>query len=103
MSTSTEKAIEDQIKSHKVFLFVKTYCPHCKGAREALKAAGVDFKVEEIDLRPEHDMKEIQNILEKITGARSVPRIFINGTCIGGESDLKEKYVQTGRITELCH
>jgi len=98
----TKEQIEELVKEHKVFLFVKTFCPHSKAAREALTAAGVDFQVKEIDLLTETEMNHIQDTLMDITGARSVPRVFINGKCIGGNSDLQEKYVQTGKIKELC-
>ena len=35
------------------------------------------------------DGNAIQDYLQSITGARSVPRVFINKKCIGGGSDVK--------------
>ena len=43
------------------------------------------LKIMEIDNNPEMD--KIQDYMRKRTGARSVPRIFIKGECIGGGSD----------------
>lgn len=38
------------------------------------------------------DGEEYQKILEEITGARTVPRVFVNGECLGGGSDVKKMY-----------
>jgi glutaredoxin 3 len=63
--------VEAQIKSDKVVVFSKTYCPYCKMAKEALNNAGLkNFLVIELDTRD--DGAEIQDILQGITGARSV-------------------------------
>ncbi len=35
------------------------------------------------------DCNAIQDYLLSITGARSVPRVFINGKCIGGGSEVR--------------
>jgi glutaredoxin len=58
MTSATHKAVVDLADSHRVFLFVKSNCPHSRAAREALKAAKVNFQVKEIDTLPEKDMKE---------------------------------------------
>ena len=99
--TDIRSQIDQLVKSHKVFLFVKTHCPHSRAAREALTQAGVDYQVQEIDLLPEIEMRALQDCLQDITGARTVPRVFIHGHCIGGNSDLQQNYVQTGKISQL--
>ena len=66
--------VEAQIKSDKVVIFSKTYCPFCKKAKQAFTDAGLkNFLVIELDSRD--DGSEIQDILLGITGARSV-RIY---------------------------
>ena len=50
----------------------------------AIEAAKI--KIFEIENEP--DMTEIQSYMAQITGARSVPRIFIGGQCIGGGDDI---------------
>lgn len=35
------------------------------------------------------DCSAIQDYLLKLTGARSVPRVFINGKCVGGGSETR--------------
>jgi glutaredoxin len=46
-------------------------------------------------------MKAAQDHFEKATGAMTVPRVFMEGVCIGGNSDFQKLYVQSGRINEL--
>ena len=44
-------------------------------------------KMEVIELEKRPDMSEIQSYLRDLTGASSVPRVFIAGKCIGGGDD----------------
>lgn len=37
--------------------------------------------------RPRSDGAAIQDYLLELTGARSVPRVFVDGVCIGGGDD----------------
>ena len=68
---SKKEWVEAQIKSNKVVVFSKTYCPYCKMAKESLSQAGLkDYLIIELDTRDDGD--EIQDILKGITGARSV-------------------------------
>lgn len=39
-----------------------------------------------------NDGIDLQNALEKMTGARTVPRVFINGTFVGGSSVIEKLY-----------
>lgn len=43
---------------------------------------------------------DIQNVLGEITGARSVPRVFIDGKFIGGGDDTVAK-AATGELKQL--
>jgi len=63
-------------------MFSKTSCSFCTKAKEALKSVGASFEVMEIENRS--DMAAIQDYLKTLTGARSVPRVFINGKFYGG-------------------
>ncbi|VDK87741.1 unnamed protein product [Litomosoides sigmodontis] len=71
-----------------VVVFSKTYCPYCQNAKRALSTFQIrddSYKIIELDER--EDCDKIQDILLKITGARSVPRVFVGGKCIGGCDD----------------
>ena len=46
------------------------------------------------------DGDAIQDYLKKITGARSVPRVFIGGKCIGGGSETRSLQDQ-GKLVPL--
>jgi len=45
-----------------------------------------------IELDDREDAQEIQDVLGEITGARTVPRVFLNGECLGGGTDVKKLY-----------
>ena len=68
-------------------IFSKSYCPHCKATKELLKQKNVAFEVIELDQEPKG--ADMQNILEKISGQRTVPNIYINSEHFGGNSDLQ--------------
>jgi glutaredoxin 3 len=80
------KYVDGLIKLHKVVVFSKTYCPYCVKAKNVLS----NYKINDlvvIELENRDDADDIQDYLMKITGARTVPRVFINGKCIGGGDD----------------
>merc|ERR1712078_187539 len=74
--------VDEAIAANKVVVFSKTTCPFCTKAKSALRSIGAEFEVYEIERRP--DCSEIQDYLREKTGARSVPRVFINGQFYGG-------------------
>lgn len=87
MSQQTIAQVEDLIKTKKVFVASKTYCPYCTAAKRLIEDVYPEAYVLELDTIDNGD--EIQNILAKITGQRTVPNIFINEKHIGGNSDLQ--------------
>jgi glutaredoxin 3 len=40
-----------------------------------------------VQLDREEDGAAYQDVLQEMTGARTVPRVFINGKCIGGGNE----------------
>ncbi|KAF8838698.1 putative glutaredoxin [Paxillus ammoniavirescens] len=83
--------VEDKIKSHKIVVFSKTNCPYCKATKSYFANNYPTEEVEVVELDTRDDGSAIQDYLLQKTGARSVPRTFINGQCIGGNSDLQER------------
>lgn len=74
-------------------------CPFCKKAKELLKDNYLDFNEYDIS----HDEENIRKKLGKkfnIQGYVTVPQIIINGTRIGGYSDLKE-IVKDGKLCDF--
>lgn len=68
-----------------VVVFSKTTCPYCVKAKRALESVGAKYAVMELDTRA--DGGAIQAELAAMTGARTVPRVFVKGRCIGGGDD----------------
>ncbi|CDJ37810.1 glutaredoxin, putative [Eimeria tenella] len=78
--------VDSLVNGHKVTIFAKTHCPYCQAAIAALRSLNVsDMHVEQIENNPH--CNAIQDYLKEKTGARSVPRVFINGTFFGGGDD----------------
>lgn len=104
-----QKFVDDKVAQNKVMVFSKSYCPFCKMAKEALGETGVKYGLVELDERGTvclihcshlltlftlvvnytDDCAAIQDYLLQLTGARSVPRVFIGGKCIGGGSETR--------------
>ncbi|ALC40943.1 Grx-1 [Drosophila busckii] len=84
--------IREIIANNKVVIFSKSYCPYCSMAKEQFRKLDVKMTIVELDYRPDGD--EIQAVLGEMTGARTVPRCFINGKFVGGGTDVKRLYEQ---------
>ncbi|XP_026803058.1 glutaredoxin 2 isoform X5 [Pangasianodon hypophthalmus] len=65
--------IQDVVSHNCVVIFSKTTCPYCKMAKNVFNQIGATYKV---------------------------PRVFINGQCIGGGSDTRQLHEQ-GKLLPL--
>ena len=75
--------------------------PYCTKAKDVLAKYPLDNnKVEIIEIEKRPDCSEIQSYLRDLTGASSVPRVFIGGQCIGGGDDAARADVN-GRLLPL--
>ena len=92
-----EAFIKETIKAHPVVIFSKFYCPYCIMATSAFKSINVNYH--EVQIFGRSDCSLLQDVLLKMTGERTVPRVFIHETCIGGGSEtnalLKEKKLKS--------
>ncbi|XP_054919735.1 uncharacterized protein [Dermacentor andersoni] len=82
--------IEQTLENSPVVIFSKSYCPFCRKAKQVFDELHVSYVAVELDGRA--DASEIQNVLRQMTGASTVPRVFVNKQCLGGCSDLEEMY-----------
>ncbi|XP_026873929.2 glutaredoxin 2 [Electrophorus electricus] len=97
-STGYAQFVQDVVSHNCVVIFSKTTCPYCKMAKNVFNEIGATYKVVELD---EHkDGRQLQDTLAQMTGARTVPRVFINGQCIGGGSDARQLHHQ-GKLLPL--
>ncbi|XP_005382291.1 PREDICTED: glutaredoxin-1 [Chinchilla lanigera] len=81
--------VNSKISPGKVVVFIKPTCPYCKKTQEILRQ--LPFKeglLEFVDITATSNTDEIQDYLQQLTGARTVPRVFLGRDCIGGCSDL---------------
>jgi len=73
------------IKQDRVVIFSKSTCPYCWDAKKVFDKLGQKYVTIELNQHPQGS--QIQDILLGMTGARTVPRVFVDGKCIGGGSD----------------
>ncbi|KAK0051339.1 glutaredoxin-1 [Biomphalaria pfeifferi] len=87
--------VDSKIAGKKVMIFSKQSCPYCTKAKNTFSKylgnalSEADYEVLEIDELS--NCSAIQDYLQKLTGARSVPRVFINQKFVGGGDDVVAK------------
>lgn len=67
----------------KVKVYTGAMCPYCVQAKRLLKNKGVEFEEVRID-----QSDDLRVEMEKLSGRRSVPQIFIGETHVGGFDDM---------------
>jgi len=87
-AAGVKQRIDGLLEENGVVVFSKTWCPYCTKAKALLQAEGVRFASVELDLMPQDEADEMQTTLGQMTGARTVPRIFSRGECLGGCDDI---------------
>lgn len=96
-----QEFVVNKIKGDKVVLFMKPTCPYCVMAKDVMSK--YKFKpghLEFIDISGRSDMSNLQDYFLEITGARTVPRVFIGEECVGGGSDVAEMD-KSGKLKEM--
>ena len=83
---SLEDEVDKFINSTNIVMFSKTTCGFCMMAKSILNKYSDNYGVMEINKRS--DGYKIQNYLYKKTGSETVPQIFIDGSYIGGCTDI---------------
>ena len=74
-----------------VIVWSKYNCPYCDQAKALLKDRGIPFEERKIG-----DGYTKEELLEAVPNARTVPQIIINGTSIGGFTELRKYIDETG-------
>lgn len=69
----------------KVVIYTTDYCPFCVRAKALLRSKRADFN--EIDVT--HD-ERLQTEMQRLSGRRTVPQIFIDGKSVGGFDDIRQ-------------
>jgi glutaredoxin 3 len=66
-----------------VIIYTTAYCPYCIRAKQLLSKKSIDFREVNVEGR-----QELRSWLQKRTGQRTVPQVFVNGRALGGFSDI---------------
>merc|ERR1712216_743786 len=79
------------INTNRIAVISKSTCPFCRRVNSLFdnirSEHGTPFAVMEINELAPNEMNEIQDHMKRITGGRSVPRVFIDGKFVGGCDD----------------
>jgi len=67
-----------------VIIYSTLTCPYCIKARQLLESKSVDYQEVRIDKHPEL----VAEVIEKSSGQKTVPQIFIGDYHVGGCDDL---------------
>ncbi|CEI65969.1 hypothetical protein FVEN_g4615 [Fusarium venenatum] len=86
MSQASTK-VQQLIDNNSVVVFSKSYCPYCKQTKKTLDDLNTEYELLELD--EVSDGSALQDALEKISGQRTVPNVYIKQQHIGGNSDLQ--------------
>ena len=81
--------VNSKIQSGRLVVFIKPTYPYCRRTQELLSQ--LPFKqglLECVDITANGNTTEIQDYLQQLTGARTVPQVFIGKECIDGCTDL---------------
>ena len=67
----------------RVIIYTTNYCRYCVGAKAFLRSKAIEF--EEVDVT---DDPARRAEMERLSGRRTVPQIFIDGQSFGGYDDI---------------
>ncbi|XP_052799608.1 uncharacterized protein LOC128231168 [Mya arenaria] len=98
MGSPEAEFVQKTISNNSVVIFSKTTCPYCRSTKRVFSELGVEPQVFELDRR--EDGVRVQSILGEMTGAHTVPRVFIHGKCVGGNSETQTLY-KSGNLAEM--
>lgn len=99
-------AIQSLIKSARVIVFSKTYCPYCTKVKGLFDELGVEYRAVELDEGAievegkQYPGDELQGSIAKTYNHRTVPAVFVNGTFVGGCDDTFAAR-KSGKLAEL--
>lgn len=97
--------VANAMASHpgKVVMFALSWCEFCWSVRKLLDRIGTPFVAIELDspaFRIVHDVPKIRAALRELTGAATIPQVFIGGAWIGGCTEVMEA-AESGRLYRL--
>ncbi|XP_045179319.2 uncharacterized protein LOC123538954 [Mercenaria mercenaria] len=101
---NVKKIINDKIAKKKVMVFSKQHCSFCLMAKKVLqKYVGKEIEPEDYEvweINDDPNYSQLQEELKNMTGAHTVPRVFINGKFVGGGTDIRA-LDSSGQLVEM--
>ncbi|KAI0744033.1 thioredoxin-like protein [Daedaleopsis nitida] len=82
-------------------VFSKTYCPFSKRAKALLATYDLEPKPFIVELDARSDGAQLQTILARLTGRRTVPNILLKGISMGGSDDVHAMHEDGQRLKRL--
>ncbi|KAM9361830.1 glutaredoxin-1 [Symphorus nematophorus] len=96
-----QQFVQTKIKGDKVVLFMKPTCSYCCMAKDVLSKYKIKpGHLEYIDISGRSDMDSMQDYFMELTGARTVPRVFIGNECVGGGTDVAALH-NSGKLEDM--
>ena len=74
-------------------IYTKTACPFCVSAKQLLESRNIPYT--EINIE---DADNKQMLMDSVPNARTVPQIFLDNEYVGGFTQLKERFDNTGKV-----
>ena len=99
--SAVRSEIDNLLKAKKVVVISLSNCPYCKTAKQVLAKYNISkakMYIRELDNDPNRE--EILRYMLQLTGARSVPRVFIGGKFVGGGSNIQAMHTH-GQLAPL--
>lgn len=80
----------------KIEVYSTAVCPYCVAAKNFLKAKGLSWE----EVRVDTDPAQRERMLQRSSGHRTVPQIFVNDQFVGGYDDLVAAD-RSGKLAQL--
>ena len=71
----------------KAIIWSKDNCPYCVQAKQLLTIKGVEYEEKKIG-----EGYTREDLLEAVPEARTLPQVFLDGTLIGGFTELRKHF-----------
>ena len=75
----------------KAIVWSKDLCPYCVQAKQLLDSKGIEYEERNIM----HGTYTKEQLLEAVPTARTLPQIFLDGTYVGGFTELRKKLTES--------
>jgi len=103
LDPEAERFVDDLVRDEPVVLFALEWCEFCWSVRKLFARLGIAYRsvdLDSVEYQAGDRGGKIRAVLAARTGAKTIPRIFIGGTHVGGATDLFDAW-RSGAAREL--